>query len=374
VTLRRILLVLAGGATSLALVVSAGATTTGAPNLRHFPGPITAVALDGSRVAYAVGSSAKHQGSQVFVWNIATGKTTKVSGRQTYSWPSGPSKLALTAAQVAWIVRAGSNTSSTDILFTSLSTRPEERKVAQVNRARADCGSMGPRCAGDWIGGLVSSGNEIFFNRYTTTSHGFGKVDGIVHAVTRGALYALNGTNRYRFVAGTYAVEAVAADPSRVAVLKPNGGVHVFSTDGASLLYMTPTPRAAQVALDGRYMLVLKYGGTLELYNWRIRNIRKSFKVAGDSKLVQNLGMEGDIAIYTTGTGFGLGDFSHSTLHAVNLDTGKDRVIGKFGPGTGDVIGKARIGTAGVVYTSSSYSDNGRLVFLPWATVSAVVR
>lgn len=48
-------------------------------------------------------------------------------------------------------------------------------------------------------------------------------------------------------------------------------------------------------------------------------------------------------------------------------------MIGRFSPGTGDVIGNARIGTARVVYTSSSYPDNGRLVFLPLARVAASV-
>jgi len=136
---------------------------------------------------------------------------------------------------------------------------------------------------------------------------------------------------------------------------------------------VTPTPRAAAVALDGRNLLVLEYGGALALYDSGTGSLRKTFETRGESKLVQNLGVQGKVAIYTTGTGFGLGDFSHSTLHAVNLTTGKDRVIGKFGTGYADVIGLARIDAAGVVYSTSRVEDNGRLVFLPWSRVAAAV-
>jgi hypothetical protein len=60
--------------------------------------------------------------------------------------------------------------------------------------------------------------------------------------------------------------------------------------------------------------------------------------------------------------GFGPGDFTHSTLHAVNLSSGEDRVIGRFGNSSADVIGPARISAAGVVYSSSRVDDNGTLV------------
>ena len=87
---------------------------------------------------------------------------------------------------------------------------------------------------------------------------------------------------------------------------------------------------------------------------------------------MQNLGVQGNIAIYTTGVGFGSGDFSHSTLHTVNLSSGKDRAIGGFGNAFADVIGEARIDGACVAY-GSRYLDRGRLVFLPLARVAAAV-
>jgi len=168
-------------------------------------------------------------------------------------------------------------------------------------------------------------------------------------------------------------VEAVSADTARVAVLRPNGSVGLYSSVGKPLLSVTPTPRAAEVALSGRNLLVLEYGGTLALYDSRTGSLRKTFRVSGTPRLVQNLGVQGNIAIYTTGAGFGIADIEHSALHAVNLSTGKDRVVGSFGRNVSDAIGLARIGTAGVAYASTRYSDKGTLVFLPWAKVAAAV-
>jgi hypothetical protein len=373
VTLRRISLLLPLGAASLALAASAAGTTATPAKTRHFNAPIGALALDGSRVAYGLSSSSGGHASQVFVWNLRSGKTTKVSGRLTASWPDGLAELALAGSRVAWIVRTGANTSSSDLLLTSSLASPHERKVASVQRGAADCGSMGPHCAGKWIGGLVSTGGRLLVNRYTTAGHGSGKVDGVNHAVTSGTLYSLAGTTLQHVASGTEIVAAAYGDHARVAVLRPNGSVGVYSSAGKQLLSLTPTPRAAEVALSGGNLLVLKYGGTLALYDSSSGSLWKTFQVRGDPKLVQNLGVQGQIAIYTTGVGFGLGDYRHSTLHAVNLGSGKDRVIGTFGPGYAQVIGLARIDTAGVVYSSSRVEDNGKLVFLPWARVAAAV-
>jgi hypothetical protein len=377
VTLRRISLLLALGAASLALAASAAGTAATAAKTRHLNSPVTALALAGNRVAYGTGSRAGHAGGEVFVWNLQSAKTTKVSGRRTGNWPydysGGLSELALAGSRVAWIVRTGANTSSSDLLLTSSLASPHERTVASVQRAAADCSSMGPHCAGKWIGGLVGAGDRILVNRYTTGRSGKGKVSGVNHAVTSGALYTLAGTKLQHAASGTPTVEAAYGDQGRVAVLRPNGSVGLYTSAGKRLLSLTPTPRAAAVALSGRNLIVLGYGGTLALYSSGTGALRKTFKTRGEAKLVQNLGVQGNIAIYTTGVGFGPGDFSHSTLDAVNLGSGKDRMIGKFGPGFADVIGLARIDAAGVAYGSSPFDDNGTLVFLPWATVAAAV-
>ena len=373
-TLRRSSLLLPVAAATLVLAASAAGTTAGAAKTRQFNAPVGALALDGSRVAYGLSNSTGGHANQVFVWNLVSGKTTKVSGRHTASWPDGLSELALAGSRVAWIIHTGANTYSTDLFFSSSLASSQEQQVASVQRTAAQCGSAGPKCAGNWIGGLVSTGTQILVNRYTTAGHGPGKVGGINHAVTDGALYALSGTALRRLATGTATVEASYGDLGRVAVLRPNGSVGVYSSAGTRLLSLTPTPRAAAVALSGRNLVVLEYGGTLALYNSGTGSLVKTLKASGKPALVRNLGVEGNIAIYTTGLGFGPGDFSHSTLRAVNLASGKDRVIGKFGTAYADVIGLARIDSDGVVYSTSRVEDNGKLVFLPWAQVAAAVR
>lgn len=367
-TLRRISVLLPVAAASLVLAASAAGTVTIAAKSRQFNSPVGALALDGSRIAYGLGSSAGHAYSQVFVWNLRTGTTTRVSGPKTSSWPydagGGLSALALAGPRVAWVVRVGGNTASTDVLFTSSLAHPHEAQVASVRRTAADCGSMGPHCAGPWIGGLVHTGDRLLVNRYRTPSN---------HTVMSGALYALAGTRLRPVASGTATVAAAYGDRGHVAVLRSNGSVGVYSATGKRLLSLTPTPRAAAVALNGRNLLVLKYGGTLALYDSSTGSLRKTFKASGDPKLVQNLGVQGNVAIYTTGVGSGLGSFQHSTLHALNLTSGKDRVIGTFGPRLADVIGQARIDGAGVAY-GSKFLDRGRIGFLPLARVAAAVR
>jgi hypothetical protein len=373
VTLRQFSLLLPAGTAGLVLAASAAGTTMSGVKTRHFNSPVGALALEGSVIAYGLSNSAGAHPSQVFVWNIGGGRTKKVSGRRTASWPYGLSELAFTGSRIAWIVHTGANTYSTDLLFLSSPASSHEQLVASVQRTAAQCGSAGPKCAGRWIGGLVSTGAQLLVNRYTTAGHGPGKLGGVSHAVTGGGLYELAGSTLRRVATGTATVEASYGDPGRVAVLRPNGSVGVYTPTGKRLLSLTPTPRAAAVALNGRNLLVLEYGGTLALYDAGTGALRKTFKTRGESKLVQNVGVEANIAIYTTGTGFGLGDFSHSALHAVNLTSGKDRVIGSFGTSTADVIGLARIDSAGVVYSSSRVDDNGRLVFLPWSRVAAAI-
>jgi hypothetical protein len=140
---------------------------------------------------------------------------------------------------------------------------------------------------------------------------------------------------------------------------------------GKPLLTLTPTPRAAEVALSGGNLLVLAYGGTLALYDSSSGSLRKTFKVRGDPKLVQNLGVQGKIAIYDRG---GLRPRELRAQHAPRGQphqregSGDRHVRERFA----DVIGEARIDGVGVAY-GSRFLDRGRLVFLPWARVAAAV-
>jgi hypothetical protein len=377
----RVFLVLAATATGLALVASAaGRTSAGSTRTKHFKAPIEALSLSGSRIAYDLGTSfadrhgkIANRANQVLVWNLHSGATTKVSGKHTAGADdsgtgSGVLQLALAGTRVAWLVNQGGNTEGDDFLFSSSIASRKERQVATEQRLGDSC-SGGPgvgnlHCAGTWLGGLVSSGSQILANRWTTDDSG---------SVTDGGLYALNGTKMKSVATGPDTVAATSADGSRVAVLRPSGIVAVYSTAGGSPLTVTPTPRARAVALSGRNLVVLEFGGTLGVFDSHTGALRKNFTLHGDSKLLQALAVHGNVAVYSKPVRFKTDAVSVGAIHAINLSTGKDRAVGTLN----GAITLAEIGSAGLVYASNGYgafkAGNGTLAFMPFARVAAAV-
>ncbi|HJQ74950.1 MAG TPA: hypothetical protein VJ814_08690 [Gaiellaceae bacterium] len=316
-------------------------------------GSIEALAIDANRIAYDVGSTTGKANNKVLVWNARTGKTTTVSGRQTTqadesSTGSGVFELAIAGTRVAWLMNVGGNLEGDDYLFTSSVTAPRERQVAMEQRLGENCpGRSQPGCAGEWLGGLVGSGNVLAVNRWTTDGNG---------ALADGGLYLISGTQLER-IGGVDTVQAVAADGGRVVTLSPDGTVNMYSSAGTFLRTFTPSSARA-VALSGHNLVVLTRTGTIELFYAPSDTLSKSFPVHGKS--VGNLDVQRNLAIYTSG----------DAVHAVNLGNENDRVIGKLRGG----IGLARIGTGGVVYTNNRLASKGTLVFVPWARVQAAVR
>ncbi len=353
----------AGLLASLSLVASATGTTAAAgAKVRHLKVPVAALAIEGDRIAYD--ASAKyvtrpHATNKVLVWNLRTGKTVQVSGKKTAgadgtSTGAGVFQLALAGSRVAWLVNEGGNTEGDDYLFTSSVTQPKEHQVASASRFGDNCpGRETTNCAGNWLGGLVSSGNLIAVNRWTTSSSG---------AVLYGALDLLNGSKLKLVAAGAATVQAASAAGGRVAVLRSDGTVGLYSTAGKPLLTVSP-PSAEAAALSGKNLVVLTKTKTLELYNAGTGAHRRTLPVHLKKKRpAGNLGVQGHVAIYTTGT----------TLHAVNLSTGKDRVVAQLRSS----IDLARIGSSGLVYAGNGFGKtygHGTLVFEPLARIKAAV-
>jgi hypothetical protein len=378
----RVFLVLTAATAALALVASAaGTTAAGSTRTKHFKAPIEALSLSGSRVAYDLGISyadrhgkVANRSNQVLVWNLHTGATMKVSGKHTASADgsstgSGVLQLALAGTRVAWLVNQGGNTEGDDYLFSSSLASRKEKEVATEERLGDNCSggpaAGNPHCAGTWLGGLVSSGTQIFANRWTTDGSG---------AVTDGVLDSLGGTKMKAVAFGPDTVAATSADGSRVAVLRSDGTVGVFSTTGGAPLTVIPTPRGRAVALSGRNLVVLEFGGKLDVFDSHTGALRKTFTLNGNPKYLQALAVHGNVAVYSKPVRFKTGAVSVGAIHAINLSTGKDRVVGTLnGP-----IDLARIGSAGLVYSSNGYgafkAGNGTLVFTPFARVAAAVR
>lgn len=337
----------------LTLVASAAGTAAKShAQIRQVQGRIEALAIDGNRIAYDVGSTLGKNNNTVVVWDLRTGKTTTVSGKRTRmvdnsSTGSGVFQLAIAGTRVAWLANVGGNTEGDDYLFSSSVTKPKEQRLAWTQRFGDNCAGRSAGCSGPWLGGLVGSGSLLAFNRWTTDDTG---------TVADGGLYVLNGTSMQSIATGTDTVAAAAADRNRVAVLRSDGTVGLYSSAGD--LLRTVQTNATAVAWNVHELVVLTKTRRLMSYYSPSATLSRNVSLPG-KQMPGNLDVQGTIAIYTVG----------GAVHAFNLGNRKDRVIGKLSGG----ISSARISSAGVVYSSNRFSTKGTLVFLPWATVAAAV-
>jgi hypothetical protein len=358
--LLRLTLVLAVLLIALGLLSSAAGTATGT-KVKRAPGPIRALAMDGSRVAYDVANPrGSGSGNKVLVWNLLTGKVTKVSGKRTdqadtTSTGYGVRELAIAGNRVAWIINQGGNTESDDYLCTSSVASPKEQKLAEAMRSGPDQSSPG-----DWITGLVGSGNVLAVNRWNVDENG---------SVTRARLDLIRTNRLARIAAGPATILAQSADAGRIAVLRSDGTVGVYSTAGKLVLTVTPSP-TKKIALHGKYLVVLTTTRKLEVYDSHTGSRLKTLPVRGHAQAApQNLDVEANLAVYTV----------WPDVRIVNLKTRKDRVIGHMrGFYFYDRV-FAQIEPAGVVYAGNvrnrpvKWSETGTVVFVPFARVTAAV-
>jgi hypothetical protein len=359
------LLLGAGLLSSLALVASAAGTTSAHIQKKHLQVAVAALAMDGYRIAYDASprlSTKPNAANKVLVWNVRTGKTVKVSGKKTAaadtsSTGAGVFQLAIAGSRVAWLMNVGGNLEGDDYLFASSLTHPREHQVASEIRTGGDgCAGRDNRCAGEWLGGLVGSGSLIAGNRWTTDSN---------NTVTAGELDVLSGAKLKQVATGAGTVQAAVADGGRVAVLRADRTVALYSARGRLLLTVPTPPSAEALALQGERLVVGDKTQQLLVYDARTGSLRKTLPAAGQAREApRNLDVEGKIAIYTTDNA--------GELHAVNLSTGKDRIIAK--PRGGVVL--AQIDSAGLAYAGNGFGTHygkGTLVFIPFAKVKAAV-
>jgi hypothetical protein len=335
------------------LFASAAATTTGTEH-KSAGGPVNAVAMDGPLVAYDVANAVflSGRGNKVVVWNVLTGRTTKMSGKLTdqadiTSTGRGVRELAVAGQRVSWIINWGGNTESDDYLYTSVLSKPNEQRLAFARRT----GEAGGVLTGNWIGGLVGSDSLLAVNRWATDATG---------TVTTAGLYAISPSKKVKRVAsGSSTLLAQTADAGRIAVLRSDGSVGLYSAGGRLLLTVTPTS-AQQVALQGNYLVVLTKTRTLAVFDSKTGSLLKTLRVRGRSP--QNLDAQASLAIYTVGR----------ELHVVHLRSGKDNVLATMSHG----IKFAQIEAPGIVYAGNLRQGTkylGTLTYLPFARAAAAV-
>jgi hypothetical protein len=296
--------------------------------------------MDGSHIAYDVAAryGSRTRCNSVYVWNVASGETTRVSGRPTCSADNtstgaGVRELALAGGRVAWIVNKGGNSESGDYLYVSTVARPGERVLATAFRTGDTSGVL----TGNWLGGLVGSGSFLALDHWSTDSSG---------AVSSAHLRRI-GSRLADLAEGAETMTARSTDGRQVAVLHADGTVGLYSTHGVLLRTVAPSS-AVEVALRRDYLAVLTKTRTLEVFNSHSgRKLRSCHVVAGAA----HLDVAAGLAAYAAGR----------RVHVVRLSTGRS----VFGARANATVSAVQLEPAGLAYALQHGDRPGRIVFVP---------
>ena len=222
----------------------------------------------------------------------------------------------------------------------------------------------GPGSAGKWIGGVVGSGSLVAVNRWTELQGG---------SVVHGNLNMIGPRGLKRIATGPPTVRAQSADAGRIAVLRADGVVALYSQAGRLQLTVTP-PSTREIALQGRNLVVLTKTRSLEVYDSATGSLLKKLSVQGTPKGEPgSLDVERGIAVYTVTAIRNL--TVAPEVHVVDLTTGQDKLLARLEARGLTVF--AQIEPPGLVYASSEYTrqdlTGGTLVYVPFARVAAAV-
>jgi hypothetical protein len=327
----------------------AGAGTGVKPVVKNVNGWITALAFDGSRVAYATQAFAPTNCSKLFTWNPLTKAGALVSGPKSGSCgsdtPTGKRivAVALAGPRVAWIRNITGNTEADDFLYTRvLST---QKQLLAATRTGDTSGIL----KGKWLGGLVGSGSVLAVNTWTTSSTG---------AVTSASLGSVGLVKVTPVAKGAGTLTAESADTGRVAVLRSNASVAIYSAGGTLQRTITP-PTVKAIALRKAYLVVLSKTRTLQVYNSHTGSFIRSWPVPAGAT---NLDVNQNIAVFSV----------WRKVYALQLTTGKLSLLAT----EKRAIVAAQIEAPGVLFaynTLRGLREIGNLAFVPLSAVKAAV-
>lgn len=354
------------------LVLAAQATPATPPGrVKPTAGPVATLAMDGPRVAYAVGK-------KVYVWNTLTGATTLMKGK----YGAHTSEVAVAGTRVAWITRyvIGNSYQTEEHLYTArIGSRS---KLLASGRRYLGGQEASPAWYGRWIAGAVGSGKTLAVGTWWSARDG---------TCTGQRLNLITPTGLSTIAVGPGAIMSESSDSGRIAVLRSQdtwpifgsaaglesrATVGIYSTSGKLLRELTPSPGEA-IALSGDRLVVLTQARTLEVYSWKSGALVQTWPVIASARplhQVSHVAVYGQLAVYST---YSAG--STRKLHVLRLTTGKDVVLTTAG-GTGYYESDAAIGPRGLVYLAN-YHEHGRLsepmrgklVFVPLAQVLRAV-
>lgn len=237
---KRILLL----AALLVLIPGAGAATVRSVTA---PAPVSALAGDGTRIAYATGFSARDC-NRVYVWNTTAGGVTKL-GRKTHceqtSTGNAIGSVAIAGNRVLWVHYAGGNLREWS-LWTATTARPSPVRLRRVTR---DADAPAPIVLGEG------------------TSSRLGDI--LPYAVDRSVVaLRVNGARGFSWTAPGRVV-ALAANGGELAVASEGGVVTVLDSSGRVLRRETYGSEIDVVRITGDSLAVQR-GRTLEIRGGRI--------------------------------------------------------------------------------------------------------
>jgi hypothetical protein len=283
---------------------------------------VTALAMDGTRAAYAVTASDPLCATKVFAWTPADDAGAAVSGPATCG--TQVREVAVAANRVAWIAGGG----RADELFTAAVPRPAERRLAMALRKGA---------RGTWLGRLVGDGVVLAFNLWSTDA---------ARRVTSGALRQVKVHDVGTIKEGTGTLFVRAVDANRIVVGRDDGTIVVYARDGR-LIRSIAAPGTTAVALQGRDLVALA-GTQLAVYDAVTGALVHTW-----SLLVAPVGLDAQLGVAAYAIG--------PDVHTLELATGKDVVVAQVQ----GIVRDVEIEDSGLVFAyDSGGADNlGYLTF-----------
>ena len=349
----------------------AGAAKPQAKNVRQTAGPIRAVAMDGSRVAYMASDR------RVAVWNVATGKTTVIKGaypRKGSGFASGTGEVAIAGKRVALITRfvTGNSQQTQEHLYTAtLGGRARQLgKLTNHYTNPQDGEPDGGLSDGTWIAGAVGSGNTLAVSTWSSQNS----------VTSHERLSLVTPTGLHTIATGPGAIVATSASDGHIAVFRSTVAwpaenvspatavptVGIYSTSGSLLHEIPLDPSARELAVSGNELVVLtetiqqgSLVATLQVYDWTTGALMHVWPVTLGRAGGRGLAVHGRFAAVE----------GSASLRLVDLTTGKYVSIAPASP-----QGLA-LGPRGLVYAvnPSRKKGPGKLVFVPTAKLSARV-
>lgn len=343
----------------LLLAGQAGGAQAGQTISKTMSAPISAFALDGSRVAYGLGN-----GGRIHVWNMATGATSVIEGK--YSANNAGWQVAIAGRRVAWIKdQQFGNTEEGENLYTA-SVGGTAHQLKHVYRFGVDDPTV---TKGGWIDGLLGGGKHLVVS--TWKSDGTTASDEQLSLVTAKGLRPLAG--------GAGAIVSRAIGGGHIAVLtsspwSTSASASVYSIAGEPLARI-PVGAATEVALSGNLLIALTPSPmpSVEVYDWTTGRLEHIWPAVGATTLtagphqVGYVKAYGKLVLYSVYTGFVGGN---QRLHVLDPVTGKDAVVSRV-KGYGNLNGWV-IGSRGLVYAIDS-GKSGKLEFVPTAKLESLL-